>query len=130
MALGLASGVANGFMDALFRAVNYTAPTACWVKLHTADPGSAGTTAAASETTRKQFVSSSAAASGSVSNTTAMLWTAVAGTETYSHYSLWTASSGGTFLGSGALTVAKAVTAGDDFTFAVAAFTGAITLAA
>jgi hypothetical protein len=43
----------------------------------------------------------------------------VSNTETYTHVSLWSASSGGTFLGSDDLPVSKAVTAGDTFTIAI-----------
>ena len=39
MAIGLAATVLNGWVDALCRATNYTAPTAFWVKLHLGDPG-------------------------------------------------------------------------------------------
>jgi hypothetical protein len=41
--------------------------------------------------------------------------TNVAATETYTHVSLWSASSGGTFLGSDDLSSSAAVTAGDTF---------------
>jgi hypothetical protein len=118
MATGLAAATANSLLDALGRATNYTAPTAAWVKLHVGDPGAAGTSNAATETTRKQFVSSAGASGGTLSNTTALTWTGVAGSEDYTHYSVWTASTAGTFLWSGTIT-ANPVTAGDDFTIAV-----------
>jgi len=117
MTAGLAAAVLNGWLDALGNATNYTAPTAFWVKLHTADPGSAGTTAAATETTRKQ-ASFSAASAGAITTDADLAWTAVSTTETYSHISFWTASTGGTFLGSCALTASKAVNSGDNFTIA------------
>jgi hypothetical protein len=47
----------------------------------------------------------------------------VAGTEDYTHFSLWSASSAGNFGGSGTIT-ANAVVAGDTFTIP----TGSITL--
>lgn len=86
-----------------------------YVKLHIGDPGEAGTANAATETTRKQ-VAFGAAASGTATSTGDAAWTSVAGTETYSHISLWDASTAGNCLWSGALTASKAVNAGDNFT--------------
>jgi hypothetical protein len=119
MAVGLASAQAAGILDAVANATNYTAPTAFWIKLHTADPGAAGATAAAGNTTRKQ-VSFGAASGGTVSNDTAVTWTTgeVTTSETYTHWSAWTLSAAGTFLASGTIT-ANPVTAGDQFTIAI-----------
>lgn len=114
MATGLATAVANSILDALCRSVAWTDPAGFFVKLHTADPGSAGTTAAAGNTTR-QSVTFSAASGGAITNSAAVTWTSVSTTETYTHVSFWDASSGGTFLGSDALNAARAVTAGDTF---------------
>ena len=118
MTVGIASGVANAFLDALGNAANYTAPPGFFVKLHTGDPGAAGTSNAATETNR-QAASMDAAASGAITNDAVVTWTNVSATETYSHVSFWSASSAGTFLGSDDLAVARAVTAGDTFTIAV-----------
>ena len=115
MTVGLSAAIANSMLNAYCRNVSWTQPAAFWVKLHTGDPGSAGTSNAATETTRKQ--ATFAAASLGVCNTSADLaWTNVAATETYSHVSFWTASTAGTFVGSDALDTAKAVTAADSFT--------------
>lgn len=88
---------------------------ALWVKLHTADPGAAGTTAPATNTTRKA-ASLAAASSGSrVSNAEARWTTGETSTETITHVSFWTASTGGTFQGSDDLPSGVAVTAGEEF---------------
>lgn len=122
MAVGLAAATANSLLDALANQTNYTAPTALWVQLHTADPGAAGTTAVATETDRQEATSIFAAASGgAVDSNAALTWTAVAGSEDYTHYSVWTASTAGTFLWSGTIT-ANAVTAGDTFTIPSGSF--------
>lgn len=93
----------------------YTAPTNVYAKLHTADPGEAGTTAAAGETTRKALTFG--ASSGGVITTTADAnWTSVSTTETYTHFSLWDNLTVGNCLGAGPLTASKSVTAGDNFT--------------
>lgn len=106
--------VANSFLDAFARNVSY-ANAAVWVKLHLGDPGSAGTSNAAAETTRQQATFGSAASGRAISNTVAVEWTNVSTTETYTWISLWTASSGGTFLGRDDLSSSAAVTAGDTF---------------
>lgn len=126
MTTGLASGVANSILDALCRNVAWTQPAAFYVKLHLADPGSAGTTSPAANTTR-QAATCSAAAAGAITNSADIVWTNVSNTETYSHVSFWSASSGGTFLGSDDLAAAKAVTAGDTFTIAAGSLTLTLT---
>ena len=115
MTVGLASAIANSMLNAYCRNVAWSQPAAFWVKLHTGDPGAAGTTNAATETTRKQ-ATFAAASAGRCDTSGDLAWTNVAGTETYSHVSFWTASTAGTFLGSDALDTARAVVAGDNFT--------------
>lgn len=92
----------------------WTAPTTVYLKLHTGDPGEEGTSSAATEATRKS-VSWSAAASGSIGSSATVEWTNVSTTETYSHWSLWDASTAGNCLWTGALSSSAAVTAGDTF---------------
>ena len=117
MATGLAAGIANSILDALCSSTAWSEPAAFYVKLHTADPGSAGTTAAAGETTR-QAATFSAASGGAITTSADLTWTNVSTTETISHVSFWSASSAGTFLGSDALAASKSLTAGDTFTIA------------
>lgn len=115
MSTGPSTSLANSFLDALCNATAYSVATP-YLQLHTADPGAAGTTAVAGNATRK-LVSFGAAASGAISNDAAITWTTgeVDTSEDYTHWSLWTASSAGTFLMSGTVT-ANAVTVGDEFT--------------
>lgn len=113
--MALSTTVRNSYLDALCRNTSY-AVAAVYVQLHTGDPGSAGTSNIASETTRKQVTFGSAASGGAISNTADIAWTSVAATETYAYISLWTAASSGTYLGSAALTQSKAVNSGDNFT--------------
>jgi len=110
--------VANQILDAICRNTSFSY-AAVWVKLHTGDPGTAGTSNAATNTTRQQATFGSAAASRAISNTVLLEWTAVPATETYSWVSLWTASSGGTFLGRDDLASPIAVPAGSTFTIAI-----------
>ncbi len=121
MATGIAASQANGMLDALLRNVSY-AVAAAWVKLHIGDPGAAGTSNAAGETTRKQVTCGTSAASGTISNTAALDWTNVSTSEYYTHFSLWTASTGGTFLASGTIT-GSAVGAGNEFVIEIGGLT-------
>jgi hypothetical protein len=116
MTVGLsAANLANRWLDML-GATAFTAPSAFYVKLHTADPGASGATAASAETTRKA-VTFSAASAGSKSMSGTVSWTSwAAGSETVSHVSFWDASTSGNFLGSAALTASKAVANGDTLT--------------
>lgn len=103
MTVGAAAAAANGWLDGTF------ATATCWVKLHTADPGAAGATAAAAgDATRKQATMAAASAGSKAMTGTAGPWTNVSTTETLTHISLWTASSAGTFNGSVALTASQA----------------------
>lgn len=90
------------------------AVTTCYIKLHIGDAGEDGTSQAAAETTRKA-VSWSAASGGSKASSATLTWTNVAATETYTHWSMWDASTGGNCLWTGALSASASVTAGDTF---------------
>lgn len=114
-----ADATKNQMLDALVGRTTYTANAAFYCKLHTGSPGSAGTTNAATETTRQAVTFGSAAASGSISNTAAVTWTSVSTTETVTHVSFWTASTAGTFLGADDLPSPVALTAGNNLTIAI-----------
>jgi hypothetical protein len=118
MTVGLSATVANAILDALCRSVAWTDPAAVYIQLHVGDPGSAGTSNAATNTTRQQATFGAGASGGAISNTVAITWTNVAGSEDYTHYSAWDASTSGNYLFSGTVT-ANAVTAGDTFTIAI-----------
>ncbi|MGZ4542069.1 MAG: phage tail fiber protein [Mycobacteriaceae bacterium] len=109
MTVGLsAANLANKWLDML-AGTAFTAPAAFWAKLHTADPGAAGATAAAvGDATRKQVTW--AAASGGSKSMSSMSggWTNGGTSETLTHLSFWDASSAGNFLGSCALTASQA----------------------
>jgi len=120
MAEGWSAAAANSALDALAAAYP-------WIKLHVGAPGSAGTSNPATETTRKQASWNSASA-GSVSNSATLSWPNVAGTEDYTHFSAWSASSAGNFGFSGTV-VANAVTAGDTFQATADSLTASVTVA-
>ena len=104
----------NKILDHVTGEASWTMPTTVYVKLHTGDPGETATSNAATETTRKA-ASWSAASSGSIATDATIEWTNVSTTETYTHWSLWDASTAGNALWTGALSASAAVTAGDTF---------------
>lgn len=107
MAEGFSTAAANTALDSLITAYP-------WLKLYVGAPGAAGTANAAVETTRKNPTFS--AATGAAKTTSAdAVWTAVAGTEDFTHVGGWSASTAGNFGWSGTIT-ANPVTAGDTFT--------------
>ena len=101
MTVGLAAAAVNGWLDGTFGTT--------WVKLHTADPGAAGATAAAAGDTSRKSATMAAASGGSKSMTgSAGPWTNGGTSETLTHISLWSASTAGTFNASAALTASQA----------------------
>ena len=103
MTAGIAAAIANGWLDGTF------ATATCFVKLHTADPGAAGATAAAAgSATRVQATMAAASAGSKAMSSMASSWTNGGTSETLTHISLWTASTAGTFNGSAALTASQA----------------------
>lgn len=89
-----------------------TAPAACYLKWHTGDPSEDCTANAATETTRKE-VQFGAASGGAISLSNSPQWTNVAGTETYTHASVWDNLTAGNPLHYGALNSSISVAAGD-----------------
>jgi len=130
MAVGFSSTQANAILNAYFNQTNLTAPTAIWMQLHVGDPGASGTANVAGNTTRKDVTAVfSTAAAGAVTNDVAVTWTSVSTSEDYTHYSIFSASSAGTFYWSGTIT-ANPVTSGDTFTLAIGDIDASISTAA
>jgi hypothetical protein len=123
MAAGVAALSREAILNAYARGTSYSGNAAVWVKQHTGDPGAAGATNAAGETTRQQLTFGSVAAAGAIANTAATTWTSVSTAETWSWGSLWTASTAGTFLGNVQWTTPRLLAIGDNVTIAIGAFT-------
>lgn len=108
MTTGISASVVNGWLDGTYGTT--------YVKLHTGDPGSAGSgSAAAGSTTRVQATMASASGGSKAMSSMASSWTNGGTSETLSHISLWSASSSGTYYGSAALSASKAWASGDTF---------------
>lgn len=105
--------LANKFLDVL-GGTNITAPSNVYVKLHTGDPGSAGTSNASANTTRVVVAWAAASGGSKSANATLPSWASWAsGSETITHISLWDNISAGNFLWSGALSSSVAVVNGN-----------------
>lgn len=128
MALGFASAESDKILNAFGNATAYTGTSTPFVKLHVGSPGAAGTSNPAGNTSR-QALSFGTSSGGSMLNDTALTWTSVSTSETYTFFSIWDASSSGNFLGSGTVT-ANAVTAGDTFTVAIGGLSSTVSVAA
>lgn len=123
MTVGQSSAHAHGILN-LLRGTDYTAFSP-HVKLHTGDPGSAGTANASTETTRKALTFAAPSAGSSAASAVSWaLWSA--GSETISHFSIWDASSSGNFKMSGTLAVSKAIANGDTLNLTVTVTQGPI----
>ena len=112
MTVGLsATNLANKILDGIGRTGTFPTAGTLHVKLHTGDPGSAGTSNASAVTTRGA-ATFSAASAGSMALSNTPSWSMTA-TETITHLSLWDASTSGNFLWSVAVTTSKSVVSGD-----------------
>lgn len=111
MTTGITATIANNWLDTDF------ATAGSFIKLHTGDPGSAGTTAAAAgDTSRKQATMGAAASGAKAMTSMSGNWTNGGTSETLSHISWWSASTAGTFKASGALSTPQAWASTNTFT--------------
>lgn len=136
MAVGLASATCDNILKALGNNTTWTAGATLAIQLHTADPGSAGTTSPATPVSghgagTRQTLTFGTASSNSMTNSVACTWTNVFTSEQYSHFSVWDNATygSGNFLFSGTVT-ANPVNNTDTFTIAIAGLTASFTKAA
>jgi hypothetical protein len=113
MTVGLhAVNLANKWLNVL-RNTAFTGITTVTVKLHTGDPGAAGTSNASGTAISAPTITFNAAASGAMTSSNAPQWTPWAvgqNGEVITHISLWDSA---TFLCSIALTASKTMGTGD-----------------
>lgn len=86
MTVGFTAATLNAFLDGL---------GSLYARLHTGDPGAAGTANGSAEATRKAMTFA-AAAGGVAAQTGSVSWPWTAGAATITHVSYWTAATGGT----------------------------------
>ncbi|UYP17707.1 hypothetical protein OED52_13605 [Rhodococcus sp. Z13] len=95
MATGISVALANTVLNFL-RGVTPTPPAGLFVKLHTGDPGAAGTANASVVTTRREATMNAASGGSMTLSSMSGSW-AMTATETITHISVWDAASGGAF---------------------------------
>ena len=127
MAVGVSTTLSNSWLNVIrggAAGTTYTAPAAVYVQLHTANPGTVGTTSVSSVTTR-QAATFSASTTGVLSLSNTPSFTSWAGTngEVVSHVSFWDASSTCNFLWSASLTASKTINTGDTLNISSASLT-------
>ena len=126
MAHGLSAYLCNSWLDALANNTSY-AVAQVYIKLHTGDPGAAGTANPATETTRKA-ASFGVAVAGAINSDADISWTNIAGSEDANHFTAWDNLTAGNFLFSGTV-VAGAYTAGDTYTITAGNLSASLTVA-
>jgi len=126
MAHGLSAYLCNAFLDALANNTSY-AVAQVYIKLHTGDPGAAGTANAATETTRKA-ASFGAASAGAITSDADISWTNISGSQDATHFTAWDNLTAGNFLFSGSIT-ANPYTAGDTYTITSGNLSASLTVA-
>ena len=126
MAHGLSAYLCNSWLDALANNTSY-AVAQVYIKLHTGDPGAAGTANAATETTRKA-ASFGVAVAGAINSDADISWTNITGSQDASHFTAWDSLTVGNFLFSGNIT-ANPYTAGDTYTISSGNLSASLTVA-
>jgi hypothetical protein len=126
MATGMSEYLANSLLNALGNNTAY-AVTNVYVKLHVGDPGAAGTSNAATETTRKA-VSFAGASNGSIASDADVSWTNILGSQDATFFTAWDSIDAGSFLFSGTIT-GNPYTAGDTYTISSGSFVTSLTVA-
>ncbi|RIS37016.1 hypothetical protein D2E60_24135 [Mycobacteroides abscessus] len=111
MAWGMSTYLTNKILDHICRNVAYTPPATVYAKMHTGDPGAAGTANASSVATR-YACAFAAAAAGSISQSNTPEHT-LGATENIAGVSFWDHPTAGNFLWSSQATVSKSGASGD-----------------
>jgi hypothetical protein len=130
MPVGLATvAFADKVLNHMLRNTASTAPTVNAARLHTGDPGAAGTSNLSSVSTRPTMTFSASSSGSCALASVFPTWTSWAGTspETITHFAVWdnTTAGAGTFLYSLALTANRTVQTGDTLTWS----SGSVSLA-
>jgi hypothetical protein len=129
MPVGFTAYYGNAALEHLRGGAAFAQPAALFVKLHVDDPGASGVANAAGNTTRQPGTFGAAPSGGVMANTAELDWVAVSTTETYSHFSIWDAATGGNCLWTGIFTSPVPVAVGGTFTMTIGQLSLAYTLA-
>lgn len=118
MTVGISSAnTATPWLNFLRGTNTTTAPASLYAELHTADPGSAGTTSvSAGSTTRNSFTFAAPSGNALALSSAPSSWTNGGTSETLTHIAVWGAATSGTFFFSAALSSSQAWASGNTFT--------------
>lgn len=108
----------NSILNKILRNTDFTPDATIYVSLHTGDPGDTGANEVTGGTYGRQSCAFDAAASNHTQNTSVINFTlmpAITNPNYVTHFGLWSAASGGTFRGGGAMTANKETNAGDTY---------------
>lgn len=125
MAVGTSQTLNNAWLNTIkSTGTSFNVAALIYVGLHTANPGTVGTTAVSSVTTRPS-ITFTTATTGVLNSSSTPSWASWAGTngEVVSHVSFWDAATVGVFLWSAALSASKTINTGDTFTLSSASLT-------
>jgi len=115
--------VPNAGLDAAQNAI-IVASTTYELSLHTADPGTTGSTAAASEgTDGRQPITFGASSAGVQTSTNNQTWSSPHGSQTYGYYGIWTNATTPVYLRGGQFSLAFIPSAGVPFTISAGGIT-------
>jgi hypothetical protein len=126
MATGFSSYLADNLLDAVGNAAAFSVADV-YVQLHVGDPGAAGTSNVATETTR-QSASFSAASAGVLTTDAALNWVNILGSQDATFFSVFDSATAGNFLFSGVIS-GNPYTAGDTYTIEAGSLTATLSIA-
>jgi len=116
--MSLSNYAENELLDHLLGTGSFAMPSDVYAALHDGDPGETGANEAEGGSYARQEVAFDAASNGATSNSGAVEFDGLAA-GTYTHLSLWDASTSGNCLFIGQLSAPKTVGAGDSIVFAI-----------
>jgi hypothetical protein len=106
----------DSILNCYCKGTAYSGNASLFLSLHTADPVNTGASEYTTYTGTRPAIAFNNAASQSSGNTSQIDFAAM-GATTITHIGLWTATSGGTFKGGGALSASKTTASGDTLRF-------------
>ena len=106
------TATANKIINKIIKGTDFTAPTAIYVSLHTADPAETGVSEVTGGSYVRKVATFGTVDNKEVSNTTDIEFPNMP-TTTVTHIGLWGSNTAGVFWWGGALTASKPLTAGD-----------------
>lgn len=123
---GLGNTQEDQVLDCYFNQTNITAPTAIYLSWHSADPGDTGANELTGNGYARVDVTTSfgAASGGTVANNATITGPTASGNWTAAtHFGIWSALSGGTWIAGGTLTAPVTITTGGYYSIGIGQLT-------